>query len=273
MHRETLPAARGFDRVTLPRFDAGNDPGPGFVELLKATGNLVSVDPRTTVDVPHGTTCLAIKFVDGVLVAGDRRASGGGLVLYRETEKVVQADEFSGVAISGAAGPAVEMIKLFQTTLEHYEKMEGRPLTLEGKANQLSSMVRDNLPAAMQGLGVYPLFAGFEPRTSSGHIWDYDGTGGRYEEREYVTIGSGGTHAGTVIKIGWRSGLSRQDALRLACRALWEAADSDTATGGPDKLRGIYPRVATITSAGWTDVADQELADVFAAIEEEVRQR
>lgn len=259
--------------MTLPRFGSGADPGPSFLDLLKASG----VDPfpaaGAPMQVPHGTTCLAIKYVDGVLMAGDRRASGGNLILYRETEKVVQADEFSGVAISGAAGPAVEMIKLFQAQLEHYEKMEGRPLTLEGKANQLSSMVRDNLPAALQGLGVYPLFAGFEPKTSTGHIWDYDGTGGRYEEREYVTIGSGGTHAGTVLKLGWRSGLDRSAALRLACRALWEAADADTATAGPDTIRGIFPRVATITSGGWTDVPDQELATVFAAIEEEVRQR
>ena len=259
--------------MSIPRFEPGADPGPSFLNLLKASG----VDPFPSavgpLSVPHGTTCLAIKYADGVVIAGDRRASGGNLIMYRETEKVVQADEFSGVAISGAAGPAVEMIKLFQAQLEHYEKMEGRPLTLEGKANQLSSMVRDNLPAAMQGLAVLPLFAGFEPKSGTGHIWDYDGTGGRYEEREFVTIGSGGTHAGTVIKIGWRSGLDRTTAVRLACRALWEAADSDTATGGPDTIRGIYPRMATITRDGWADVADSELADVFASIEQEVRQR
>lgn len=259
--------------MILPSFVPGSDPGPSFPALMKTLGMDPFPSSGTNVAVPHGTTCLAVKYADGVLIAGDRRATGGNFILYRETEKVMQTDEFSGVAISGAAGPAVEMIKLLQTTLEHYEKMEGRPLTLEGKANQLSSLVRENMPAASQGLAVMPLFAGFEPRTGTGHIWDFDYTGGRYEEREYVTIGSGGTHAGTVVKLGWRSQLDRAAAVRLVCRALFEAADSDAATGGPDRLRGIFPRLASITSAGWTDVPDDELSRVFAEIEEEVRQR
>jgi proteasome beta subunit len=188
-------------------------------------------------------------------------------------EKVVQTDRFSAVAISGAAGPAMDMIKLFTLQLEHYEKMEGRQLSLEGKANQLSMMVRGNLPAAMQGMVVLPLFTGFDPVDEQGRIWDYDATGGRYEEREYVAIGSGGMLAGTVVKIGWKSDLNSSSAVQLACRALWEAADADSATGGPDLLRGVYPIIATIDADGWKQVADDELAAIFSGLAEEMRQR
>lgn len=259
--------------MTVPMFAPENDPGSSFMQLLKATG----IDPFSRasgeLEVPHGTTCVALRYGDGVVIAGDRRATAGNLIRSKSMDKVVQADEFSGVAISGAAGPAVEMIKLFQLQLEHYEKMEGHPLSLEGKANQLSFMIRNNLPAAMQGLAVLPLFAGFEPRDGTGHIWDFDMTGGRYEEREFVAIGSGSLHAGTVIKVGWRSTLDRTAAVGLACRALWEAAEADAGTGGPDLLRGIYPVVATITGDGWVAVPDAELDGMFRAIEDEVKTR
>jgi proteasome beta subunit len=188
-------------------------------------------------------------------------------------EKVVQTDRFSAVAISGAAGPAMDMIKLFTLQLEHYEKMEGRQLSLEGKANQLSMMVRGNLPAAMQGMVVLPLFAGFDPVDQQGRIWDYDATGGRYEEREYVAIGSGGMLAGTVIKVGWKSDLTAESAIDLACRSLWEAADADSATGGPDVLRGVYPIIAVIDQFGWRQISDEVLATVFAGLAEEMRLR
>lgn len=254
-------------------FTPGADPGPSFVGLLKATGHQVPAMADGNLDVPHGTTCVALKYGDGVLIAGDRRATSGSYISSASMEKVVQADDFCGVAISGAAGPAVAMIQLFQLQLEHYEKMEGHPLTLEGKANQLSAMVRDNLPAAMQGLVVHPLFAGFEPRDSSGHIWSFDVTGGRYEEQEFVAIGSGMMHAAMVIKVGWTRALDRAGAVALGCRSLWEAAESDSATGGPDMLRGIYPIVATIDAEGWRTVPDAELAEVFGRIQQEVRTR
>jgi proteasome beta subunit len=204
---------------------------------------------------------------------GDRRATSGNLISHRTMEKVVQADSHSGVAIAGSAGAAIEMIRLFQLQLEHYEKVEGSSLSLEGKANQLSAMVRGNLPAAMQGLVVVPLFAGYDLRREMGRLWAYDVTGGRYEEREYVATGSGSLHAGTVIKVGYRSGMSADDAINLAVRALWEAADADSATGGPDMLRGIYPTVATVTALGWRPVGDDDLAARFEAIAAEVRQR
>lgn len=253
-------------------FSPDNNPGSSFVNLLTAVG-VHAPAPESKIDVPHATTCVALRYADGVLMAGDRRATAGNLISHRGMEKVVQADNYSGVAIAGAAGPAMEMIRLFQLQLEHYEKMEGKQLSLEGKANQLSMMVRGNLPAAMQGLAVVPIFGGFDLLHGTGRLWDYDVTGGRYEEREFVATGSGSLHAGTVVKVGWRTGMGRDAAVALACRSLWEAADADSATGGPDALRGIYPIVATITSAGWQSVDDAELAGVFQSIASEVQAR
>lgn len=260
--------------MSLPYFSPTDSPGPSFVDLVQRQG----LQPTASVDVselnvPHATTCVALRYRDGVVMAGDRRATSGNWISHRSMEKVVQADHFSGVAIAGAAGPAMEMIKLFQLQLEHYEKMEGKQLSLEGKANQLSILVRNNLPAAMQGLMVVPLFAGYEPRDGVGRLWDYDATGGRYEEREHVAIGSGGMLAGTVIKVGWRSDMSRDEAITLACKALWEAAEADSATGGPDSLRGVFPIVASISSDGWKSADDSELSGVFDTIAEEFKSR
>jgi len=216
--------------------------------------------------VPHGTTVLAIRYGDGVVMAGDRRATSGHLISHRSIEKVFPADRWSGVAIAGAAGPAMEMVKLFQLQLEHYEKVEGAPLSLEGKANQLAQMVRNHLPAAMQGLGVVPLFAGFDTKRSLGRLFQYDVTGGRYEENDYATSGSGGLHAATVVKLGFSEGLDRTAVIDLALEALVTAADEDSATGGPDPRRGIWPIVATIASDGFTRVDDSELAARFEVL-------
>ena len=199
-------------------------------------------------------------------MGGDRRATSGHLISHRSMEKVVQADSHSGVAIAGAAGPAVEMIKLFQVQLEYYEKVQGTALSLEGKANQLSSLVRSNLPGAMQGMGVVPIFAGYDQRRETGRLWDYDLLGGRYEERDHVATGSGSLHAGTVMKMGFRARLDRDAAVALICRALWEAAEADSATGGPDMVRGIFPIVAVIDGEGWNRVTDSELETVFNGI-------
>ncbi|MDJ0771206.1 MAG: proteasome subunit beta [Ilumatobacter sp.] len=258
----------------MPFFEPGDDPGSNFPELLRRVG--IGSDPSTgdgDLEVPHATTCVALRYSDGVVMAGDRRATSGNLISHRSMEKVVQADSFSGVAIAGAAGPAMEMIRLFQLQLEHYEKVEGSPLSLEGKANQLSMMVRGNLPAAMQGMVVVPLFAGYDLQRDVGRLWAYDVTGGRYEEREYVATGSGSMHAGTVIKVGFRGDLSRDDAIDLAVKSLWEAADADSATGGPDALRGIYPIVATVTADGWQPVDDDDLAPRFQRLASEVQAR
>lgn len=261
----------------MPFFTPGDDPGANFPDLLRRLGldssrSLEGLDSEG-ITVPHATTVVALRYDDGVVMAGDRRATAGNLISHRRMEKVVQADRQSGVAIAGAAGPAMEMVRLFQLQLEHYEKVEGSAISLEGKANQLSMMVRSNLPAAMQGMVVVPIFAGFDPRRGVGRLWDYDPTGGRYEERDYVTTGSGSLQAGTVIKVGYRVGLDRDAAIDLAARALWEAADADSATGGPDPLRGIYPVVATIDADGWVRLDDDDLAARYEAILEEVASR
>lgn len=253
--------------MSMPLFTAQEDPGSSFPELLRRMDLLPAVGSGSMdLQVPHATTCVALTYKDGVVMAGDRRATSGHLISHRSMEKVVEADRFSGVAIAGAAGPAMEMIKLFQLQLEHYEKVEGAGLSLEGKANQLSMMVRSNLPAAMQGMVVVPLFAGFDQRRGLGRLWAYDVTGGRYEEHEYVATGSGSLHASTVIKVAYRPDMYRSDAVALAARSLWEAADADSATGGPDMLRRIYPVIATITSDGWQRLDDTEIAQMYTDI-------
>lgn len=231
--------------MKVPLFGPDNDPGSGFTDLLRSVGLdpfAAAVGSPRVDGAPHGTTVLALRCADGVVMAGDRRATMGHRISNREMEKVVPADRLSGVAISGTAGVAMEMIKLFQLQLEHYEKLDGRPISLEGKANQLSQMVKANLGAAMQGLAVVPIFAGYDPLRGTGRLWDFDVTGGRYEEREFVATGSGGGPASTVLKVGYRPNLPREAAIDLACRALFEAADVDAATGGPDVLRGVSGR-------------------------------
>ena len=261
--------------MSMPLFGPRDDPGASFTELLRRVG--LSLPARAAprraggLPVPHATTCVALTYADGVVMAGDRRATSGNLISSRTMEKVLPADRHSGVAIAGAAGPAMEMVKLFQLQLEHYEKVEGTPLSLEGKANQLSMMVRGNLPAAMQGMVVVPIFAGFDERRGQGRLFSYDVTGGRYEEKDLVATGSGSLHAGTVIKVGYRPGMDRDEAVDLCVKALWVAADADSATGGPDPLRGIYPVVATITAAGYERVPDDELRDRFEAMAAEMQ--
>jgi proteasome beta subunit len=252
--------------MAMPLFPVGDDPGTDFALLLTRAGLWPNAPVGPVGEVPHATTCVALRYADGVVMAGDRRATSGHLISHRTMEKVVQADHFSGVAIAGAAGPAIEMIRLFQVQLEYYEKVQGTSLSLEGKANQLASMVRANLPGAMQGMGVVPLFAGYDTRRSTGRLWAYDMLGGRYEERDHVATGSGSLHAGTVVKVGYRSGMGRDEAVQLAARSLWEAAEADSATGGPDMVRGIYPIVATISSEGWRTVSDDELAERYRGI-------
>ena len=259
--------------MSMPMFSAGEDPGSNFPELLRRVGLAPGFDGAGELSVPHATTCVAMRYAEGVVMAGDRRATSGNLISHRGMEKVVQADQHSGVAIAGAAGPAMEMIKLFQLQVEHYEKVEGQVLSLEGKANQLSMFVRSNLPAAMQGLVVVPIFGGYDLAERDGRLWDYDVTGGRYEERDFVATGSGSLHAGTVMRVGWRRDMTPDDAVRLAARALWEASDADSATGGPDALRGIYPVVATITAAGWERIGDPVLASLYQQIAGEVGAR
>ena len=248
-----------------------------FTELLAATAPELLPWRRPPLPAvagadlaPHGTTIVALGTADGVVMAGDRRATTGNVVAQRDIEKVFPADEHSCVGIAGTAGLAVEMVRLFQVELEHYEKIEGHTLTLDGKANRLSAMVRGNLGAAMQGLAVVPLFAGYDvdapAERPSGRIFSYDVTGGRYEETSFTAVGSGSLFARGSLKKRFRDRLSTADAVLVAVEALYDAADDDTATGGPDLTRGIYPVVATVTADGFRRLPDDDVAAAVRAV-------
>ncbi|HEV6952111.1 MAG TPA: proteasome subunit beta [Promicromonospora sp.] len=219
---------------------------------------------------PHATTIVAVTFEGGVLLAGDRRATAGPMIASRSIEKVFPADEYSAVGIAGSAGIGLELVRLFQLELEHYEKIEGSLLSLTGKANRLATMLRGNLSMAMQGLAVVPLFAGYDLDKGVGRIFSYDATGGRYEEHEHHGVGSGSLFARGALKKLWRRGMDGDEAVRVAVEALYDAADDDSATGGPDTVRGIFPVVALVTADGYRRVGDDEVA---RAAEEIVAQR
>jgi proteasome beta subunit len=216
-------------------------------------------DAPALAGVPHGTTVLALRYRDGVIMAGDRQASEGYQVASRRIDKIFKSDDLSGVGIAGAAGPAMEMARLFQTELEHYEKVEGENLSLDGKANKLGQMIRMNLPLAMQGLVVVPIFAGFDERAGVGRLFKYDVTGGRYEETDYFAQGSGGKDARDSLKKRFKRDLVKDEAVRVAIEALMDAADEDLGTGAPDLQRGIFPTVRTITRSGFAEVAEDEI--------------
>jgi proteasome beta subunit len=251
--------------------------GSSFVELLEVDFPHLRPLPEpgagSPPSVPHGTTVLALRCSDGVLVAGDRLATEGHRVASRDVQKVYVTDSHSLIAIAGAAGPCIEMARMLRVELEHYEKIEGEPLELEGKANKLSQMVRANLPAAMQGLVVVPIFAGYDLRRRLGRLWKYDVTGGRYEEAEFEASGSGGLYARESLKKAWRPNLSRDEALRIALQALADAADEDRATGGVDLLRGIYPIVCHCSAAGTEDIDNATIERVYRESVEIARPR
>jgi proteasome beta subunit len=215
---------------------------------------------------PHGTTIVAATFPGGVVMAGDRRATMGNIIAQRDIEKVFPADEYSAVGIAGSAGLAVELVRLFQTELEHYEKIEGMTLSMDGKANRLAALIRANLAMAMQGLAVVPLFAGFDLRVSSGRIFSYDVTGGRYEETAFHSVGSGSMFARGSLKKLYREDLSRDECVTAVVQALYDAADDDSATGGPDLARRIFPVVQVITAEGGNRLADSDVATIADAV-------
>jgi proteasome beta subunit len=210
-------------------------------------------------EIPHGTTIVAVTFPGGVVMAGDRRATAGNVIAQRDIEKVFRADELSAIAMAGTAGIGLEVIRLFQVELEHYEKMEGRTLSLEGKANRLATMIRGNLGMALQGLVVVPLFAGYDEDRSVGRIFSYDAAGGRYEERDFHSIGSGSVFARGALKKMWHRELPEEDAALLCVQALYDAADDDSATGGPDLTRRIFPIVAAVTADGFRKFTEDEV--------------
>jgi len=231
----------GFRGRDLPAGDANN-------EVIK--------------NLPHATTIVAAVCERGVVMAGDRRATAGNMISKRDAEKVFRSDEFSAMAIAGVFAIGLEFVRLFQVELEHYEKMEGRALSLEGKANRLAKMVRDNLGPAMQGLAVVPLFTGYDEETGVGRIFSYDVAGGPYEEHRFYSIGSGSIFARGSLKKLYRDGMSTSEAVLACVQALYDAADDDSATGGPDLTRHLYPIVATITDDGFRRLPESEAAEV-----------
>lgn len=215
---------------------------------------------------PHGTTIVALTFKGGVLMAGDRRATMGSMIANRHIEKVFPADRYSVLGIAGTAGIAIDIVRLFQVELEHYEKIEGTLLSLEGKANRLGAMIRANLPMALQGLSVVPLFAGLEAGEDAGRLFSYDVTGGRYEELEHHSVGSGSVFARGALKKLWRPELSLDEAVAVGVEALIDASDDDSATGGPDLVRRLWPVVYVVTDDGAARVGQETLAAVVEAI-------
>src|SRR3954468_13693298 len=228
---------------------------------------------NVTIDAPHGTTIVAVTHTNGVVMAGDRRATMGNVIAQRDMEKVFQADEYSCVGIAGSAGIAIELVRLFQVELEHYEKIEGTTLSLDGKANRLSLLIRNNLAMAMQGLAVVPLFAGYDldaddPATA-GRIFSYDVTGGRYEEHSFHSVGSGSVFARGALKKLYRDSFSEQDAILACIHALYDAADDDSATGGPDLTRRIFPVVIAVTADGFRRLGEDEVAETTQRVVDE----
>jgi proteasome beta subunit len=247
-------------------------PGSSFTDFLSSYSPELLPSRRTAPAAPvgeelrHGTTIVAVTFPGGVLMAGDRRATAGNVIAQRDIEKVFRADEFSAIAIAGTAGIGIELVRLFQVQLEHYEKMEGRTLSLEGKANQLATMIRGNLPMAMQGLIVVPLFAGYDEHRDVGRIFSYDAAGGKYEEHDFHSIGSGSVFARGALKKLWRTGLAAADAALVCVQALYDAADDDSATAGPDLTRRIYPVIASVTADGFRRLPDDEVGALARAV-------
>ncbi|WP_192764496.1 proteasome subunit beta [Actinomadura algeriensis] len=245
-------------------FEAGS---ASFVDFLRLhSPGLLPVNrvpgAGTVPDLPHGTTVLALTFPGGVMMAGDRRATQGNRIAYRELDKVQRADEYSVVAFAGTVGLALEMVRLFQVELEHYEKMESAPLSLPGKARRLGAVIQANLAQALQGLAVVPLFAGYEERGGTGHIYTYDITGAPQEARDYHADGSGSPYALGALKKLYRPDLSERDAATVCVQALYDAADDDAATGGPDRARRIYPTIAVVTDDGYRALAEDEVAAI-----------
>src|SRR5262245_2421177 len=232
-------------------------------------GRVAGGGPGTGLDLPHATTIVAAAFDGGVVMAGDRRSTAGSMIAQRDIEKVFRSDDYSCVGIAGVAGVGLELVRLFQ--LEHYEKLEGRSLSLEGKANRLSAFVRGNLAGAMQGLVVVPLFAGYDEETGGGRIFSYDVAGGRYEEHKFHSIGSGSVFARGSLKKLYTDGMSADDAVTVCMQALYDAADDDSATGGPDLIRRIYPVIATVTADGFRQLTEDEAGGYAQAVVEERR--
>jgi proteasome beta subunit len=246
---------------------------PSFLNLVRSMG----AEPFGTANLPetsgdasslsaHGTTVIALRYADGVVMAGDRRATEGYYIADSRMDKVFPTDEYSVVGIAGVAGQAIETVRLFQTELEHYEKVEGETLSLEGKANRLAQLLRSSFPLIMQGLVVVPIYAGYDIAKGEGRIFRYDAIGGRYEEIDYNATGSGGRDAKASLKKRWSPNLDKAAAIEAAVESLVDAGEADVATGGPDPTRGIYPSVFLVTADGVDEVPSEEVRTAFESV-------
>jgi proteasome beta subunit len=252
-----------------PDFTHGARLTSSFTDFLRTERPELLPQPFSgTIGVVEATTIVALRFADGVVMAGDRRATEGFSIAHRAMEKVFAADGFSAIGIAGAAGPAVEMVRLFQTELEYYEKVEGEALTLAGKANRLGSLIRSNLPAAMQGFVVLPLFGGYDARKAEGRIYRYDVTGGLSEETDYHAVGSGGRDAKNSLKKLYTRAddINTERAIEIVVESLTDAAEEDAGTAGPDPVHGIYPTVFIIDAEGVREVPEADVERVARAI-------
>ena len=249
---DLLPGVRGLNSLPPGPLPGGGPDGGN--ELIK--------------NLPQATTIVAAVCERGVVIAGDRRSTAGNMIAKRDVEKVFRSDEFSAMGIAGVASVGLEFVRLFQVELEHYEKMEGRSLSLEGRANRLATMIRGNLGGAMQGLAVVPLFAGYDEESGTGRIFSYDVAGGPYEEHRYHSIGSGSVFAKSALKKLYSDDMAVSDAVLACVQALYDAADDDSATGGPDLPRRIFPVIAAINGDGFRRLPDAESAEYAQAVVE-----
>ncbi len=248
--------------------------GSSFLELLQTDFHHVLPtvpeseyrEQQQVVNLPTATTILAMCYQDGVLIAGDRRAVEGHRISSRRIEKVFKTDSYSAIGVAGVAALCLDLAKLFRTELEHYEKIEGEQLMLDGKANKLAHMLKQNFPMAIQGLVVVPIFVGYDPQRKAGRIFKYDVIGGIYEEEGYYATGSGGKDARNTIKKLYHPDMNEEQTIKMAIEALFDASEEDAATGGPDALRRIYPNLKTVTARGVQDVTDDQIAGLYNAL-------
>lgn len=257
-------------RLPVPYLSAGTSSFADFLasaapDLLPAAAGSGGAS-ATARDLPHGTTIVAAACEGGVVMAGDRRATAGNMISQRDIEKVFRSDDYSCIGIAGVAGIGIDLVRIFQVELEHYEKLEGRTLSMEGKANRLAGLVKGNLGGAMQGLIVVPLFAGYDEDAGIGRIFSYDVAGGRYEEHRFHAIGSGSVFARGSLKKLYRDGMQLSDTVLACMQALYDAADDDSATGGPDVTRRIYPVIATVTADGYQRLTEAEAGEYAQAV-------